>query len=153
MILKGCVLAKELSQKAGYASADRYRKICKDRYFVFDNKAYVPTSSLTMRKDMAAVQNCTKLDDYLPLVYFARFVLNVAPQSVRQRLKFMKATGREMFGYKRAFGADFIEIPKELQDKFKRGLTYTITDWKRFDDYENVVDHYVFGDWCIVFLE
>ena len=152
MILKGCVLADELARKAGY-NKDRYRRICKGNYFTFDQRAYIPKTSLSTQKDLIAFEESTKLDEYLPLTYFARHLLNVSPQSVRLRVKFAKETGIKIFDYIQRNGQYYIKIPKDLQAKFNQGLTVTITDWKSFRDFEDVKDHYLFGDWCIVFLK
>lgn len=153
MILRGCVLTSELAKKAGYAHPDRYRKIYQDRYFVHDNKGYIPVQFLKTARDQEAAKKCNNLDDYLPLSYFARYILNTNPANVRLRTRFMKRTGQELFSVKRVHGADFIYIPKEFQEKFKKGYVMTIKDWKAFDEFENVIDHYIFCDWCIVILK
>lgn len=150
MILKGCVLADELARKAGY-NKDRYRRIFKGQYEVFDNRSYIPKSILKTQKDIEASKRCTNLDDYLPLSYFSRYLLNVHPFTVRARIKFCNETGIKLFDFKRINGQYYIKIPQELQQKLKKGITVAITDWKSFRDYEDVNDYFIFGDFCIVF--
>ncbi len=152
MILKNCVLSNELAKHAGY-NKDRYRRICKDNYFTFENRAYIPKTSLKTQKDLINYEKCTKLDDYLPLAYFARHLLNVSPQAIRYRIKFAKETNIKIFDYIHRYGQYYIKVPKDLQAKFSLGLTLCVTDWKYFKDYEDVDDAYLFADWLIIFLK
>jgi len=151
MVLRGCVLASEISRKSGYAP-DRFGRRYKDNYFVFDSTGYIPKINLTTQKEKDAAALCFNLDDYLPLVYFSRNVLNLSPHTVRERIRFMEKTGKKLFEYKRIGRQYYIHIPKELQRKFDAGFTYTVTDWKQFRDFEDVQDMYIFADWCILFL-
>ncbi len=153
MILKGCVLTSELAKKAGYVHPDRYRKLFKGQYFVFDNRGYIPIAALKTSRDLDAAARCTKLDDYLPLAYFARYILNIHPENVRRRIRFINETGCDLFEAKKVHGVNFIKIPQEVQYKLSRGYAMHIINWADFDEYENVIDHFVIGDWCVAILK
>jgi hypothetical protein len=153
MILRGCVLTSELAHKAGFVHPDRYRKIYQDQYFVFDNRGYIPVNILKSQRDKDAAKRCTQLDDYLPLAYFARYLLNINPDLVRKRIRFVNETGCELLKIKKIRGVNFIYISKEIQKKLASGYAMHIINWKEFDEYENVIDHFVIGDWCVAILK
>ena len=152
MQLKDLVLASELARYAGY-HVSRYAK----GYFVgktinIDGNNYIPKIYITGEKDKEALKKCTNLDNYMTIAYASKFLFDLSPNYLRYRIKFQNETGKRIFDYKKLNGVYYIEIPLELQQKLKKGVSFAITDMKRFNDFKDVRDIYIFGDVLIVFM-
>ena len=152
MQFKGYVMIDELAQHAGYHPT-RYKKgNFKDKFINIDNKSYIPKIFLTTKRDLEAVKKCTNMDNLMSLPYVAKYLLGVSEIYLRNKIKFQKETEQKIYDIKKIQGNYFFVIPDELQIKIKKYVSYTITDFGRFEDFKDVKDSYILGDNLIVFM-
>lgn len=152
MQLKGLVLVSELARHSGYHLSRYSKGQFAGKTVNIDGDNYLPKIYLTSKRDKEALEKCTNLDDYLTVGYCARYLLGLSPQYIRNKLKFQQKTTQRIYDFMKVQGVYYLKIPELLQKKIKKGVTYAVTDYRRFEDFQEVRDSYIFGDDLIVFM-
>lgn len=152
MQFKGYVCIDELARHAGYHPTRYTKGDFKDKIVKIDSRNYIPKIFLTSQRDLKALSKCTNMDDLMSLPYCARFLLGVSELYLRNKIRFQKETNQKIYEIKKIQGNYFFVIPDELQQKIKRYVSYTVTDYGRFADFKDVKDSYILGDNLIVFM-
>lgn len=152
MQFNGYVMIDELARHAGYHSSRYAKGNFIDRVVKIDNKNYIPRNFLTSTRDIEAAKKCTNMDDLMSLAYCADFLLGVSKTYIRRKIKFQKITGQKIYDIKNVQGNIFFIIPEELQKKLTKYVSYSVTDFARFSDFNDVKDSYILGDNLIVFM-
>uniref|UniRef100_UPI004048D8B2 hypothetical protein n=1 Tax=Aliarcobacter sp. TaxID=2321116 RepID=UPI004048D8B2 len=142
----------ELARHAGYHPTRYTKGNFEDKYIKIDSKNYIPKNFLTSKRDLEALSKCTNMDNFMTLPYCAKFLLGVSEVYLRNKIRFQRETGQKIYDIKRIQGNYFFIIPVELQEKIKKYVSYTITDFSRFNDFTDVKDSYILGDNLIVFM-
>jgi hypothetical protein len=152
MQFKGYVCIDELARHAGYHPT-RYKKgFFKDKFINIDHVSYLPKSYLTSKRDLEALSKCTNMDDLMSLPYCASYLFGVSEIYLRTKLRFERETNQKIYNTKKIQGKYYFVIPDELQQKIKKYVSYTVTDYGRFGDFKDVKDSYILGDNLIVFM-
>jgi len=152
MQFKGYVCVDELARHAGYHPT-RYKKgFFEDKFINIDGRSYIAKDYLTKKRDLEALKKCTNMDDLMSLPYCADFLLGVSEVYLRAKLRFQRGTGQKIYDIKKIQGKYYFIIPTELQEKIKKYVSYAITNYNNFTDFEDVKDSYIFGDNLIVFM-
>lgn len=152
MQFKGYVMVDELARLAGYHPSRYAKGNFIDKVVKIDNRNYIPRNFLTSTRDIAAAKKCTNMDDLMSLTYCADFLFGVSKAYLRRKIKFQRITGQKIYDIKKVQGSDFFIIPDELQKKLNRYVSYAVTDYVRFTDFQDVKDSYILGDNLIVFM-
>lgn len=152
MQFKGYVLVDELARHAGYHPTRYTKGPFEDKVVKIDSRNYIAKNFLTSKRDLDALKKCTNMDDLLTLPYVASFLLGVSEIYLRKKLQFQRETGQKIYEIKKIQGINFFVIPEELQKKLKKYVSYTVTDFGRFEDFKDVKDSYILGDNLIVFM-
>ena len=152
MQFSGYVMVDELARHAGYHPTRYVKNSFKNKFIKIDSKKYIPKIFLTSKRDLEAVVKCTNMDNLMSLPYCAKFLLGVSEVYLRNKIKFQRETGQKIYDIQKIQGNYFFVIPEELQKKIKKYVSYTITEYSRFDDFKDVKDSYILGDNLIVFM-
>ena len=152
MQFNGYVMVDELARHAGYHPTRYVKGTFENKFIKIDSRNYIPKNFLTSKRDLEAVVKCTNMDNLMSLPYCAKFLLGVSEVYLRDKLKFQRETGQKIYDIQKIQGNYFFVIPEELQKKIKKYVSYTITDYRRFDDFKDVKDSYILGDNLIVFM-
>ena len=152
MILRGLVSVSELARHAGYHPSRYTKNKFSGKTIIIDGVNYIPRLYLTSQRDMAAAKKCTDLDDYLPLKYCANYLFGVHEHTLSAKVKFQMNTNEKIYDIKKISNRYFFKIPEELQKKMKKHISLMMVDYRRFNNYEDVKDSYIFGDSLIVFM-
>ena len=152
MQFRGYVMVDELARHAGYHPTRYTKGAFENKFIKIDNRNYIPRNFLTKKRDLEAVAKCTNMDNLMSLPYCAKFLLGVSEVYLRNKIRFQRETGQKIYDIQKIQGNYFFVIPEELQKKIKKYVSYTITDYSRFDDFKDVKDSYILGDNLIVFM-
>jgi len=152
MQFKGYVMIDELARHAHYHPTRYTKGFFVDKFVKIDNRNFIPKVFLTSKRDLKALEKCTNMDNLISLPYCAKFLLGVSEVYLRNKIKFQRETGQKIYDVKKIQGNYYFVIPEELQLKIKKYVSYTITDFSRFDDFKDVKDSYILGDNLIVFM-
>jgi len=152
MILRGLVSVPELARHAEYHPSRYGKNQFNGKTVNIDGVNYIPKLYLTSQRDMVAAKKCTNLDDYLPLKYCANYLFGVHVKTLSAKVKFQINTKEKIYDIKKISNQYFFKIPEELQQKMKKHVSLMMVDYRRFNNYEDVKDSYIFGDSLIVFM-